>query len=211
MKKLSQSFMLIILSICCTFAVGCTKETDLYSLGLQMTKTMEEVVKNDFYSNYCVSSYIKEERHQFIANDYDTPIKVYDITLFTDAKTQFLKLNTITEEEWNELPESVKEQLLNKMKMPTVVTNINAKNGINIFAVANSYVITKQFEGCSIKNDFSYLYVFETGKPIMVTFSPSHNGVNAIAQFLITEKVNSLSTLRELFGNYDCQVSVLFA
>ena len=95
--------------------------------------------------------------------------------------------------------------------MSRLVTDINAENGSNIFALTNSYIITKQFEGYSIKNECYYLYVFETGKPIIVTFSPSHNGIKAIAQFLITEKVYSLSALRELFGDYDCQVSVIFS
>ncbi|MDE7373659.1 MAG: hypothetical protein K2N18_06315, partial [Clostridia bacterium] len=184
------------------------KEADLNRRGLQMTVQLEERIKSDTYSKYCGGDFHESERRAFFANDYDTPTRVYQITV-PDAQTILSKMSDYDENEWNELPNSIKEQLLNKVSIQTIVNQINFQNGSDMLWVTSVYIATKQFNNYSLKNDVTYLYVFETGKPIIVTFAPYNGGIKATAQFLVTEKVNSLSSLREVFEPFDCTVTAL--
>ena len=208
MKKASLLFLTIVLSVCAVLLTSCNKGADLYSLGLQMTVQMEELIKSDTYSKFCNGDFYESQRRAFIANDYDTPTKVYQITA-PDAQTILSKMSDYNEDEWNGLSDSIKEQLLNKVTIQTIVNQINIQNGMDIIWVTNAYVATKQFNNRSLKNDVSYLYIFETGKPIIVTFAPYNGGIKATAQFIVIEQANSLSALREVFEPFECIVTAI--
>lgn len=210
MKKTFTIFLSVLLCACFALCSGCSKKLDLYDCGKEMTVQMEELIKSDFYAdNSGLNVELKSIREDFIANDYDTPIKTYRIEM-PNKMTLVFKLMDITETEWNEISPAVQAQILETISLQLAISRINIEmSSVNVFAFTNNYIITKQFDKYSLKAEVAYLYIFETGKPIIVTFTPCHNGITARAQFLTVVDKTSLSALRELFEPFDCTVTVL--
>lgn len=210
MKKLSAIFLAIISCACFVLCSGCSEQLDLYDCGKEMTIQMEELVKSDFYAdNSGLSVELKSIRNDFIANDYDTPIKTYSIKMHDKNELVFKMLN-ITESDWNDVSSAAQEQLLEMVSLQLVISRINLDVGdINVHIFTSNYIITKRFDNYSLKTETAYLYLFETGKPIIVTFTPCHDGITAQAQFLAVGDKTSLSDLRELFEPFNCTVAVV--
>ncbi len=206
MKKILVGILLCI-SVCLTL-VGCGKTADV-QLGLQMTSQMDELVKSDDYWELLGAPPSENgARKNFIANDYDTPIKVYSISV-PDPYTIFSKMDRYDEAVWNAVSDNIKEQILNRCTIQTVFNDINFRNASHDeLIVITSYIVNKQFNNCSLKEDITYLYIFETGKPIAVTFTEENNTVYAVANFLLVPQSSTLSELREIFNEYGCSVNV---
>lgn len=212
MKKVSFTFFACTLSFMIIMLCGCSKTADLYQLGLQMTTQMEELIKSDFYAEEMVGSSdsLDSARKSFIANDYDSPVKVYSINV-PDSKTIFETFSGTDEDIWNELSDTLKEQILNKVTAQTMFMSINSKSDpdARTYAIVSAYTVTKRFENYSLKEDITYLYMFETGKPITVTFNAGDNEIQAIANFLLLPQTSTLSDIREIFSTFGCTVNVV--
>lgn len=188
---------------------GCSKTADLYQLGLQMTTQLEEIIKSDFYAEIIgLAESCNETRKSFIANDYDSPVKVYSITA-PDSYTMLEKMAGTDEEAWNQLSDTIKEQLLNKFTMQTLFININANSDMNTLAVVSLFYVSTQFENYSLKEDITYLYMFETGKPVAVTFTADNDRIQATAYFVLLPQTSTLSDIREIFTPFGCTVNLV--
>ncbi len=215
MKKIFSIITISVL-LCLTslLFVGCNQNQGLYEKGLEMTKGMEELVKSDLYFESVTSGIekVNKARQNFIANDYDSPTKVYSISMLSREKAEELCVGLLKtdelREQWNNCNDFVKEQILNKCTMQSIYTWINNKQGIDAISFCSLYYAMKQFDGFDLKEEISYLYIFETGKPIIVTFEKSANGMKATAQFLLLEDT-TLSGVRDEFSKFGCNVEVI--
>jgi len=210
MKKVMSVIAICIIACLTVIFSGCSKTADLYDLGLQMTIQMEELVKSDYYAELAgLNDSMKPEREKFIANDYDTPVKVFSISIL-DSKKILENLGEISEDKWNALNPSIQEQILNKVSMQTILNYVNFKyNSGSTFAVISNYTAKKQFENYSLKENIVYLYMFETGTPVAVTFTGYNGGIEAQSQFLLLPQTSTLSDIRELFTPFGCNVNVV--
>lgn len=209
---------LIILSCLMVFVFpACKKDVNLYNEGIEVATTMEKMVKSDDYFGLTVSldndfQQIREEK--LIANDYDTPIKVYSISI-PNKDTYLRETGVLETEEWanlsSELREQVKNTLTDEFIFNTILNSLISYNNsykekVTIF---NLLVYRKAIQDSSLKSSIMYLYIFETGNPIIVLFSASNNKIDVEGHFILSDELNSLSSIRGMFEEYGCEVNVV--
>lgn len=193
--------LLCILSL---FLTGCTtSENQLYKYGLQICLDMEDMVKNEDIRNFYQDDI--SDLEPLIANDYDTPIAVYKIN--TPTTEEYIKtILSDRYEQFEKLPEYWKEHLRYSVNIINIQIDIamSEADTINFYTIVN-YYLTKQLEG-KIVEPQAFLYTFETGTPIMITFQQYNNKILATSTFIASSKLNSLSNVREVFDKYSCTV-----
>lgn len=193
--------LLCILSL---FLTGCTtSENQLYKYGLQICLDMEDMVKNEDIRNFYQDDI--SDLEPLIANDYDTPIAVYKIN--TPTTEEYIKtILSDRYEQFEKLPEYWKEHLRYSVNIINIQIDIamSEADTINFYTIVN-YYLTKQLNG-NIKEPQAFLYTFETGIPIMITFQQYNNKILARSMFIASDKLDSLSNVREVFAKYSCTV-----
>ena len=191
------------------FLTACDKTTSaetLYNYGKDIILLLDRTIKNTDFQKL-----MNDDFSNYIAYDYDTPIDVYQITGPDYSKY------TISEDDQDyenyllylNLPEEIQEQIKNKTATFTAIT----MNTISYFNMINDdgifFPIIKKYDG-KINERINYLYTFETGKPILVTFQPYNNKILTTATFLNTDQFTSLSNIREFYLDVLCDVEKLY-
>lgn len=200
MKKIFSLVFVFFLLISCSKKI---KTDELYDYGLELTKLMETLVKDSAYREVLgTETYDDFIDENVVANDYDSPIKVYEVTK-PIAEKFFEQLPAYDKEKYDRLSEEAKEQIYGKVNYNTVCTSLNSVRSEHII-VSTMLTISKTFSG-SISNEIGFLYVFETGVPIFVTFK-GESEILANATFVFSDDLDTLSKTREIFGVFGCEV-----
>jgi len=207
MKKIAFIMSLVLLlslSACGTAEKKESTEKELYAYGLEVASVMEEMIQSEEYmSMFFVNNKNMDALLEGIdTKDYDSPIAVYRISQ-PDAK-QFAQLTGMSDEFWNALSDNLKEQVMNRVSVSSIFTMINAQYGDIKLAFSASCVAIKKNEKIAVNEATTYLYVFEKGIPIAVTFSETGvmNG-----QFVFLEDVYKLSDIQEVFKEFKSTVT----
>lgn len=220
---MSKKLISLLISVCMLFAlVGCnniehssngehesnnefSSEKDLYNIGLEITKIMNDMVRSEEYASFLNGDRNFPDVIDVVnTNDYDSPTSVYSIEMSNSKDLLLEKL--LTDEEkaaWNNLPNNLRKQFENKISFSSIISVINGQNGSQKIHFSSSYIAFEKFESLNIKEKMIYLYVFEKGTPIVVTFSESGY---AQGQFLFLNTDNNLSEIRNAFEPYQCSV-----
>ena len=215
-----KKFLCIIASITLLFcAVGCkTNEVDLHKESMNITALMEMKAKSEDYWQLSVSGTrqsFEEDRAYFIASDYDHPIRCYRITKpDSDKCKDKLLFKENEQEQFNNLPDELKTDLTKKysdekLLFQYIISYLQHFDFDNHLAsVCNT---TKIIEKLTIEEPIAYLYIFETGKPIVVLFtSDKKNSTTAQGFFLPNSEYKTLSETRDIFEPYGCTVEIEF-
>lgn len=216
MKKIITILISIITVILCFSS--CDKELDVHSESIEIMKLMEMKANSEDYWQLCISGTTESfEKHRayFIANDYDTPIRAYKITQPTsDMVKQKLLLREGEEEELNNLPEVLREELITRYTNLNIIFEVvlnyiqSSDSGTFFSSTCNTSTV---IENATIEKAVAYLYIFETGKPIVVLFSNNQQGgVRVQGMFLTNSTYETLSLTRDIFEPYGCTVEIEF-
>ncbi|MEA4822852.1 MAG: hypothetical protein VB111_01895 [Clostridiaceae bacterium] len=119
-----------------------------------------------------------------------------------------------SEYEGIELPEELRNEV-EKRLISAFPTRINALNGATVLAATSMLNSSDVFIGKGLTHYTVYIYIFEAGTPISVTFIPgSDNVVSANSSFIINDilkEIESGTDLKEWLREYanlsDCDVS----
>ena len=115
---------------------------------------------------------IAEIREKVNTHDYDRPAAVYSASL-NDPESlldEMFREDPENRETWDSLPPALQDQLLARLSLPTLLARSNARAGtayVALFSTANAFVRNETLTG---ENPCYYLYFFEKGAPILVTF-----------------------------------------
>lgn len=203
MKKI---FALILIILILSLS-GCSNKIDLYETGIDITTTMEILTKDATFNENMLGSDSYEVCKDFAVNDYDSPIKVYSISKHDIEKVFNLIINDA-----ESLTSEGEEQIKNIINDYSYVLNLiqlkNISNNFEYLRYISSFKCNKVYEKKRIDEECSYLYVFETGKPILVHYKQVGDDVYVTGSFLILEDT-TLSGLREVFEVYGCKVEVV--
>ena len=154
-------------------AFGEASEPDYYRIGLKVTAIMSEITDSEAYlSIFTRPEYFSEVREKVNTHDYDSPVAVYSVTM-SDPKT-FLEDVLRDEEEgrelWDSLSPVLQDQLLMRIGIPTLGPIVNARAGTEYLSFFNAATALIRDEGLTAQKSCVYLYVFEEGVPILVSF-----------------------------------------
>lgn len=176
--------------------------------GLEVTVLLGEMAANEDYTTWLgLTDNLREILDTYyVAYDYDTPTAVYEIGQ-ADWQKVYEKADSGALEEFMKIPENVREQAELLLGSHLAIFNyFTSQYGTQTIAISNALFATKRFS-VSLSYDTVYLYVFETGVPIFVTFDRAGAGeIKAVGRFVRSEAFTTLSATREAFQQYGCKV-----
>ena len=206
MKKTVLFFLLFALVFQFTACGGAAKkqtgEQALYEIGLDLISVMDEMLRSEEYAQIIGASGWESLAETVNTNDYDTPSAVYSISL-PDLTDLLRAVGVYDSELWEDLSGRLKEQIENKVSFSTIVSLINSRQGVQETAFSSVYTAIRHDKEIKVGKAVTYLYVFEEGTPIAVTFSKT-GGVTG--QFVFMEETGSLSEMRSVFEGLHCHV-----
>ena len=205
MKKFSIiifAFLIALAMTACGKSHNSHNEEDLFDLGIEVTKTMQEMVYSDEYISLYTAIEFEDEIVKFEATDYDSPIAVYSVEI-PNAKDVLSKLGSENIDDYDKLSDNLKEQLDHRVSFSSIISSINAQSGTNTMTLCALLIATKYDKEVELDKSIAYLYIFEEGIPIAVTFTKSGY---ANGQFLLLNDSNSYEDISEIFNRYSCKV-----
>ena len=154
-------------------AFGEAAEPDYYRIGLKVTALMSEMMDSEaFLSILTRPEYFSEVLGKVNTHDYDRPVAVYSVTM--SDPMAFLEWMFRDEEEvrelWDSLSPALQEQLLMRIGIQTLGPLFNSRAGSEYLSLFNVATAVIQDEGLTAQKSCVYLYVFEEGVPILVSF-----------------------------------------
>jgi hypothetical protein len=163
---------------------------------------MDEMIRNEAYVEIMGGgSLVYDMVEEFRDYEYSSPTAVYCIS--PPQVTDMLRFTGTgdTGEAWNMLSDNLKEQLEYRVSFNTVISALNSKKGSSIMAYAALYTAMDKDESVRVNEPTVFLYVFEKGIPVAVTFD---EGGRMQGQFVFLDDVNNLSSL---FAQLNCSVT----
>lgn len=205
MKKISIvifAFLLTIAMTACGKSHNSYSKESLFDLGIEVTKTMQEMVYSEEYISLYSAVEFKDEIVKFQAKDYDSPIAVYSVEI-PNTKDVLSKLGSENIDDYDKLSDNLKEQLDHRVSFGAIISSINAQSGAKTMAMCSLLTAAKYDKDMELDKSIAYLYVFEKGTPIVVTFTRSGY---ANGQFLLLSDSKSYEDISEIFSNYSCKI-----
>ena len=170
---------------------SCRASSDsLKNEGLEIISLISEMIESDSYDVIILSgvSAYEDSIAKIKAGDYTAPNGVYEIEVSLDYFTTFYDIDQY------ELSERLKDYI-GDMYVNSVVSMINSKNGVFSVALSSVYTATDCFVDKSISENHIYLYAFENGYPIIVSFVPYSDGaVMATGHLVVDDNFDTSST-----------------
>ena len=196
-KTLLCCVLLVIFALC-----GCDKDNkgksdaailsdtkSLVEYGMDIVRLMDEALRSDDYAEMMLTSDsgMQDIVSKIAEGDYSEPEDVYRITFDQDSYLLYLSMSGMSVDE---MSDELKEVMKNRFH--TSLSNmINGQQlGASYLATASVYSVSKSFVSSEISEDVIYLYTFDTGYPIMVTFVTGDNGaVTAYGTFILSNEL----------------------
>lgn len=196
---LTVLFAIILLSACKK------AETDagqvFYDNGIEIVEKMAEMVNNEEYiSYYTYSSQLKELVNKIAEGNYDLPKNVYKITLLPGF---FQEMADSYDMNIDGISESLQEDLEKKM-ISSIGSFVNGISGTEAVAVSSIVSAGGCFVCDGVTEHLIYIYIFEGGYPVFVSFNPGKDGaVSASGSFILNDKFKDMNEdiIKELMEN----------
>lgn len=169
----------------------------LYDHGLELVAVVDEMAKNENYKAvYTGSPKISNIIAEFGKGEYSAPQTVYKLTPKAEYLAQYQ-----SSDELSGMSDRVKEIILSKT-VAALVTQVNAMGGAENLAATTVCTAGKTFVNSEISGTIIYLYVFENGFPVAVTFTAGEDStVSASAMFVSCSELSTVSaeSIEEFF------------
>ena len=177
----------MILALC---ACG-TKEKSLREQGLEVISLMEEMVNSKAYVQYHTGvPALLEIAADIAEGDYSRPAAVYSLT----APAELTSVWDESQQELAGLSDTLKESVLQKTFGPAMMTQINAMSGAETLAATAVCTAGKTFVCKGAEGSVTYLYVYENGYPIAVSFTEGEDdSFSASGTFILNERFDTSS------------------
>lgn len=204
MKKLILQASFALLCIFTIGFTGCKKDVNLYQKGIELTTVMGEMANSESYLKL-MGINDTSDFDQVKAKDYDSPTRTYRISIpsFDTLAKETSNIDTVL---FNELSDSLKEQIKVRVDFYTALNYVNSAIDVNAIYIASTLIAKKTYNG-TISSSSAYLYTFETGTPIVVVFEPFGNKqFTATGCFLFRDDATTLSKVREIFEPFGCNI-----
>ena len=154
-------------------ACGEAADPDYYRIGLKITGLISEMADSDAYLSLMgTPGSFRTARETANTHDYDRPAAVYSISL-TDPEGLLEKMfleDPDARETWDSLSPALQAQMMRRINLQALCAVINGRTGAEwiTFSSLATPVITD--ETLTPEKSRSYLYLFEQGVPVLVSF-----------------------------------------
>ncbi|MBE6571262.1 MAG: hypothetical protein E7656_03305 [Ruminococcaceae bacterium] len=196
MKKICLFLAIIMLAL--PFAGCSAKNVDLYKEGLSVASIMHEMVNSEEYADMMgVPNLLEDVTERVKELDFSKPESVYKLSLPTSE--ELVKNMGIADTYgWDNIPDTLKTQIENRVGFSTVANMINSTMGQEYIAFCSLYSAVVKNEAISAKEPVTYLYVFNAGIGVAVTFT------DGLAQgtFLFEKDLFATDELEQTFAPF---------
>lgn len=206
MKRIALCLLSVCLLLSLTACQKHTSDKELMSIGLDLIATMNEMVHSDDYLALLGTSETQKMADAAKTEDGAKPAAVYRITMPSAEKLLESALYIDTEENdaWNRLSDNLKEQIKEKTGVSFLISHLNSYyGGLTQVAASSIYLATDYNDDIVVEEAVIFLYAFENGTPIAVTFT-EYGQING--QFVFLEDATSLEAVQKVFEEYHCTV-----
>lgn len=181
------------------------KSKPLTECGEEVISLMAEMLESeDYKSLYNIPSAYDDQVKRLREGDYSKSIAVYELLVSEEE----LLGKTIDKDG---LSKELYEYICSSAYV-SFASHINQLSGVEDMAVSAVFTAQKSYSNKDVDTNRIYLYVFENGCPIAVTFVVDGNdSLRAVGHFImndkfITEDENSIKESGEVFGINDVTV-----
>lgn len=186
-------------------------EKSLYQQGQELVAEMVEMAGTpEYLSFYTGDQEVMEILTKAVeGKDYASPKVVYSIRVPESAMESILGMMDMQELEG--LPESLRRRMYTQF-FRGLPNQVNAMGGANILAATSICTATKTFVDPAVTENLIYLYTYENGVPVVVTFLPGEGGAVSASGMLILHDsfgAYSLEELVELLGRMGAEVETV--
>lgn len=144
----------------------------LYRQGLDVVSLMSEMAGNDDFGQMAGSNEIENVVENIRCGDYSKPSAVYRINMSDGILEQIISISGVNSEDFTR---ELKEYMQKRMKK-SMASMINANYGASAVAASAIYHADKIFVYNEGEKDEIYIYTYDTGYPVMVTFTAGEEG-----------------------------------
>ena len=223
---MKKAIIIIIVIVCISFIcifTGCNNQINLYEYGIEVTSLIGEMIKDETYLEYLEITSLAKPKPElspintFTANDYDEPIRTYSATNPELEKYKSYILQN-KKEVFDKLSDEIKKAINQKINIMLSSNNFifqissykyfNEEYSWEDYIIANNTSVIKEFN-IRLKEPINYIYVFETGKPIIVNFTPKDKKTTIATGMFFLGDCSSLSSIREELEPFGCTVENL--
>ena len=168
---------------------------DYRTAGLEVTKLLGQMAADEhFISMLAGSEAVETIRETVNTGDYDRPVAVYELKM-TDPKVYVeSNLDEKSRETWDKIPEELKEQTLMRIGVPVLCTMHTSRQSAAEIAFSSLATAIVRNEELTAEDTVYYLYIFEKGTPILVSFG--YHGASGSFVFLPKEQCGTLADLQ---------------
>ncbi len=193
---------LIILSSSVLFGCG-SKATDdkLIKAGLESAAFMKEAVCSETYRNLIRSTIDNEpDKVEVVSNEDVSNVKaVYEIIM--DPETVLKVVWYLDDEKFNDfknLSDQLQEKLISGAytSFPSWINS--STSGFSALSFATSFANRDTIVCKSLKETRNFVFVFETGYPIWITYTPEVAGTVSYTSFWIVSDCSQIDSVESL-------------
>ena len=196
MKKICLSLAIIMLAL--PFAGCSAKKADLYKEGISVTTVMQEMVNSEEYADMMgVPNLLEDVTEKVKELDFSKPEYVYELSI-PSAEELVKNMGIADTYGWDNIPETIKTQIKNRVGFATVANMINSIQGSECVAFCSLYSAVIKDDTISVKEPVTYLYVFDASIAVAVTFT---NG-SAQGNFIFSKDLYATTELEYIFDPF---------
>lgn len=176
------------------------QQKTLYEHGLDVIDLMVEAARDENYIYInSASKEIQEILQEIGEGDFQKPDKVFAVTGDMEVLESLIGLEDV-----EEMSDALQENLYNRM-FSALTNQLNGMAGAKSLAAVSVCTMGKTFVDETLENNVMYVYVYENGTPVTVTFVPGEDGaVSASGCFimyeLLFEEMEDIEEIWEGFG-----------
>lgn len=175
--------------LCCvllgTLLVSCGgTSSDLIACGEDVISLMAEmVVSEEFAAFYNLPASYSDTISRLREGDYRNSIAVYELSV---SETALLTAFDVAAEQ-ADFSETLYQHICSSVYV-SFASHVNQAGGVEAVTVATAFSAQKSFAGEVLGKNQLYLYVFERGCPILVSFvADGDDAYRAVGYFLLNE------------------------
>ena len=179
-RKLFAELLICVLLI--TLLASCNaRSKPLVECGEEVISLMVEMIESEDYMDlYTLPDEYNEEIHKLREGNYSKSSSVYELLISEDEL-----FDTAVEEE--DFSEDLYKHIC-ASAYGSFATLVNRTSGIKSITLSSVFSAQKSFVNKSVDSNKIYLYVFESGCPVAVTFIADGEGsIRAIGHFIIND------------------------
>lgn len=176
--------ILLVCSLLMTLFASCKSNADVFiSYGEDVISLMAEMLENEEYASmYGLSDRYNETLDKLRQGDYSEFSSVYELSIPEEELIEKLDIN---EKDFSK----DLYQYLCASSYGSFASRVNMEANVEAISVSSAFAAQKIFVDQKVDENKTYLFVFEKGCPIVVSFITEDDGAFRVAgQFIINDR-----------------------